>query len=1107
MRIMSVFEKTNMIKIIEESLGLTENEARAYIGLYARGYITPSRISSIANVSVDDAEKIIKNFIEKGLAVSIPEPVKGMPRIMPVVPWSAFTSYLDTFQNTIASYRKDLDSNIKGHIEHLKKEVLQLKDDVAKAVNDQIGKFNEETIKTNDAISKTIASHITSLQEEVAKKKEEISTKYQKRIEDHHGSVDKYENTLSNTLDTIFDVLAEKVKVIHEDAAAKHTEALNALNTNIDSVLDNFTAQILDKTSEENKSALNKLNNRINQTFDEYVSGVKVMNNGFQDASYADYDSWLSNLGKNLNDTCVKEIDGVKEKDSELKEEIKASQEKNFDWFKERAAELRSRAADTFNNEIVHQEDTFSQFKDNITGITGDLINRFREMLDGISDNFSGKVIAQITQMKDISELEQILTIMLDERIGNLRVELENMENEFKSALNGKVSDLQNSMEGLQKNSVSETSKLIEELKNNTKELFKEKTKNTSQKIKEITSEIEEWEKGFVDVGTKWIKDVTDAANSLKSGLGEDAASLKEKITNSVSEIKEFKDSLRLKEITKSQKIKLSEIDASLDNDMKDFQKSAIDSLEGWQESFKETFSNIVNEYNSDMQEKNLAAQSTIKESIESNLEWFSNNAAAFGEGTASTITSRVESIESDFYQLKDSIKDGTDSLVSKFKDILDEVRERFLEKIIEQVERLRGDTANLEKTLSETLDERIDAYRNEIDTMRGAFYAGIDERVANLENQSHTIRESSVSNLSSLLQGHKDKIAANKNELFSGIDKITTNMKQDKENTINEDIGRVEKVRTDGHAAEKNMKQGIKGFVNGDNARVDKMAKDVQAKVTETVSSTFKGVKTDVNKLDKDYLTEIDQLTKVTGEENNEIISRHANEFQADATNMEQKLLELDTSHQNEYELNANTLNDKLASKLEEEDSTITNRLITSNDTSATTFREAEDRALESSKILRAVWSETVNLLVKDSELTWVLVTEDAIKEYMSDMTMRTKSTITVVAPDFKDLPIAAIRSIRRALRVKTASRILAEARTEVAELLTQGNVEIRQRPEQNLYAAARDAEEVLIAPFTPGNPNTQVAIISQQPNIVELIHEIIGPLIMARAQKISRV
>lgn len=171
---MSVYEKPNMIKIIEESLGLSENEARAFTGLYARGYVTDSSIAGLAGIPLEEAKNTLIKFVEKGIAVEIPEALKGIPRYMPVVPWSAFANYLDTFQSMIAKYRTDLDQIIKGHIETLKKEVIELKGDVADAVNTQISKFNEETIKTNDSISKVIAQHITSLQEEVAKKRKKL---------------------------------------------------------------------------------------------------------------------------------------------------------------------------------------------------------------------------------------------------------------------------------------------------------------------------------------------------------------------------------------------------------------------------------------------------------------------------------------------------------------------------------------------------------------------------------------------------------------------------------------------------------------------------------------------------------------------------------------------------------------------------------------------------------------------------------------------------------------------------------------------------------------------------------------------------------------------
>ncbi|MFX1295499.1 MAG: hypothetical protein ACFFD2_11710 [Promethearchaeota archaeon] len=73
---------------------------------------------------------------------------------------------------------------------------------------------------------------------------------------------------------------------------------------------------------------------------------------------------------------------------------------------------------------------------------------------------------------------------------------------------------------------------------------------------------------------------------------------------------------------------------------------------------------------------------------------------------------------------------------------------------------------------------------------------------------------------------------------------------------------------------------------------------------------------------------------------------------------------------------------------------------------------------------------------------------------------------------------------------------------------MLDKGNIQIRQRPEGDIFACARDGEEILIAPFYEGmKPNEEVAIISQQDGFAKQFHEMLGPMWMSRAQKITRV
>jgi len=60
----SLTEKPTMVKVLIESLKeqgiqLSEGEARAFVALYGKGYITESSVAAMANISYDDAVKMI----------------------------------------------------------------------------------------------------------------------------------------------------------------------------------------------------------------------------------------------------------------------------------------------------------------------------------------------------------------------------------------------------------------------------------------------------------------------------------------------------------------------------------------------------------------------------------------------------------------------------------------------------------------------------------------------------------------------------------------------------------------------------------------------------------------------------------------------------------------------------------------------------------------------------------------------------------------------------------------------------------------------------------------------------------------------------------------
>jgi sugar-specific transcriptional regulator TrmB len=171
-------------------------------------------------------------------------------------------------------------------------------------------------------------------------------------------------------------------------------------------------------------------------------------------------------------------------------------------------------------------------------------------------------------------------------------------------------------------------------------------------------------------------------------------------------------------------------------------------------------------------------------------------------------------------------------------------------------------------------------------------------------------------------------------------------------------------------------------------------------------------------------------------------------------------------------------------------------------------TFSEAEAATQERAQLLRAVWKEVTDVLPIQAELTWVIATKEAITEYIKDMLVRTKSTVSVIVPTFEDLPFEAIMQTPSTRRVIVATKILATQREQVQQMLAKGNIQIRQRPEGDIFSCARDGEEILIAPYAEGiKPSETVAIVSQQVGFAKQFHELIGPMWMSRAQKIERI
>ena len=157
----------------------------------------------------------------------------------------------------------------------------------------------------------------------------------------------------------------------------------------------------------------------------------------------------------------------------------------------------------------------------------------------------------------------------------------------------------------------------------------------------------------------------------------------------------------------------------------------------------------------------------------------------------------------------------------------------------------------------------------------------------------------------------------------------------------------------------------------------------------------------------------------------------------------------------------------------------------------SASEFTEQTEKRLD--KIIESA----LKVKAKEFEKTWTIVGKQTVLQQILAMLQRTKSTVTILIPrlsEFSPQKIAEICQSKPRIRVHLVGDVQSEADQEAAKkILSAGNVRVRVLTPSELYGAARDGEEVLLAPAT--GEEDIVGIVSTQEPFVKLYASYIGP------------
>ena len=214
---------------------------------------------------------------------------------------------------------------------------------------------------------------------------------------------------------------------------------------------------------------------------------------------------------------------------------------------------------------------------------------------------------------------------------------------------------------------------------------------------------------------------------------------------------------------------------------------------------------------------------------------------------------------------------------------------------------------------------------------------------------------------------------------------------------------------------------------------------------------------------------------------------------------------LDLLTSHETQYTDNVKALESRLLGDIDSVIGRVTSTGKEINTKAGESINLIHSDAKSNEEMLMTAWDEVSKTALSKAQESWHLVTKTAILVHITDMLLRTKSTITIVIPELGDVPAENLLATKPQIRVHVVTGIdMTKDAPKIKQLLEKGNIRMWDRPARDSFGCARDAEEVLLAP-SMGEPQKIVATISEHPGYVELFHKIFGPMWMASSKEVK--
>ncbi|MHA1660657.1 MAG: hypothetical protein ACTSUT_16220, partial [Promethearchaeota archaeon] len=630
--------------------------------------------------------------------------------------------------------------------------------------------------------------------------------------------------------------------------------------------------------------------------------------------------------------------------------------------------------------------------------------------------------------------------------------------------------------------------KSIEEVKNEVDAQIKDFFEDSDIKNKNKKERIDNAKNRFTDTS----KTLERNHHAIMDGLNSDLKSIcSSNVRDNEDEIKKIKGNLnnliaelledfskRVNDLDKELKMNLDEhverhkdISSELKPKMEQILEKYLERMDKIITDLKTRISNLLREHVNHLKSTTELLQTDMKSTIENRHGLLTEQTNDFKQKSLTLLDNLLESSNrfTDFSQdiakkgffwvgKKPKYKARYEEIKENIISISDPLREDFTKQTSEYINNTRETTNNLKKELTDIISKENDSLTTET--------TGLD----------HKAQESINVELEILAT---DMAVEINNTLQSGVkDCSDTSLKL--KDTLESSL-------TQHH---KKYEEAIKNHEEFSLKHYTKFDRDVKKKNetwTQVVNDKFSVGKRDCS----------------------EKIDAEINIWNEESANMDKNLSEMLENHKSKYEKNAKTLEENLSNTTRDNIQNVKDEIANFTLEFMNSIDDSTELAEKNEDILNDIFKASSSIPEIGKITTWHTIGRDALISCIKDAIYRVKSSIIIVTPVVIPEILQVISEIafqKKAARFMITSHWDMNLYGNILSKMKQlGNIQFRQLSQAgDYYAVTRDAEEVIIAPYT--NVDSQiVSIVSNQMAYAKLYSQFIGPIFQANSRPIK--